>query len=214
MDRRFTVPLKAETSVLLLIDYQPQMLLGVESHDRTIIRNNTLALAKGARLLGVPAVLSSIGEKGFGGAFWPELKALFPDSPLNDRKVPTFDALDDPDVLAALRRTGRPQLVVTGLWTSMCFAFTALHALREGLQVYGVMDCAGSESLDAHNHALHRMLQAGVVPTTWVQVVAEWVHDWANPKGAEVQKLFSEYNAFFDQAGSYYRRLTVKQPVR
>jgi nicotinamidase-related amidase len=207
-ENRFIQPLKAENSVLLIIDYQPQMLLGVESHDRTLIRNNVTALARGAKLLSVPTVLTSIGQDGFSGKFFPELLEIFPDIKLIDRtKMPSFDALDDSLVLDAVKKTGRKQLLVTGLWTSMCFAHSALHGLREGFQVYGVMDTAGSESLDAHNIAVNRMIQAGVVPVTWMQVVAEWLHDWAHPRGGDVAKLYGEYNAFFDKAGSYYASL-------
>jgi nicotinamidase-related amidase len=195
VENRFIQPLKAESSVLLLIDYQPQMLLGVESHDRTLIRNNIMALAKGARLLEVPTVLTSIG--GENGRFFPELTELFPNTDLIDRKLPSFDALDDTEVLEAVKKTERTQLVITGLWTSICFSFSALHGLREGFHVYGVMDTAGSESLDAHNVALQRMIQAGVVPTTWEQVICEWFHDWANPRSGDVAKLVGEYNGAF-----------------
>lgn len=203
--------LRPETSVLLLVDYQPQMLAGVEALDRTHIRNNVFGLAKGAKLFKIPTVLSSINQDGFGGKFFPELTELFPESKLIDRKQsPTFDALDDHAVLEAVKMTKRRQLVVTGLWTSICFAFTALHGLREGFQVYGVMDTAGSESLDAHSNGIKRMVQAGVVPTTWMQAVFEWMHDWANPLAAEATKIFSEHNAFFEKAGSYYATLSKK----
>jgi nicotinamidase-related amidase len=203
-------PLDPSKSALLLVDYQPQMLAGVEYHNRTHIRNNTLALAKGAKIFDIPTVLTSINQDGFGGKFFKELADLFPNSLIDRAKMPSFDALDDEAVLAALRKTGRKQLVVTGLWTSVCFGFTALHCLREGFLVYGVMDTAGSESREAHNAGVKRMVQAGVIPTTWMQIVFEWMHDWSNPKAGEVMGLFSEHNAFVDKAGSYYAALTKK----
>ncbi len=202
-------PLTPENSALLLVDYQPQMLVGVEYHDRTHIRNNVLGLAEGARLFNIPVVLSSVNQNGFGGKFFPELLGMFPQSKLIDRTAtPTFDALDDPAVLSALRQTGRKKLVVTGLWTSICFAFTALHCLREGYDVYGVMDAAGSESKEAHDAGVSRMIQAGVIPTTWIQVVFEWLHDWNNPKAGDAMKIFSAHNGYFDKAGSYYASLS------
>ena len=211
MSGDFAQPLKPDTSMLLLIDYQPQMLVGVEALDRTQIRNNVFGLAKGARIFNIPTVLSAINQNGFGGKFFPELLGLFADSPIIDRTtMPSFDALDDPAVLAALKKTGRKQLVVTGLWTSVCLAFTALHALREGYQVYGVMDATGSESLEAHNNGIKRMVQAGVIPTTWMQVVFEWLHDWSNPKAMDVLKVFGDHNGFFEKSGAYYADLTKK----
>jgi nicotinamidase-related amidase len=172
MNNKFLQPLDANNSVLLLIDYQPKMLYGVESGDRTLIQNNVLALAKGAQILNIPTVLTSIGEK-INGQFTPEIVKMFPNTHVIARKIPGFDAFDDPEVLSAVKQTGKKQLVLSGLWTSMCFAFTAIRGLREGFDVFGVMDIAGSESIDAHNTAIQRMIQAGVVPCTWMQTVSE-----------------------------------------
>jgi len=197
MNNRFFQALDAKKSVLLLIDYQPKMLYGVESGDRTLIQNSVLALAEGAQILNIPTVLTSIGEK-INGQFMPEIVEMFPDTHVIARKMPGFDAFDDQEVFSAVKQTGKKQLVLSGLWTSMCFAFTALRGLREGFDVFGVMDAAGSESLDAHNTAVQRMVQAGVVPCTWMQTVSEWMNKWNNPKAGElVKNVYSKYNAFF-----------------
>ncbi|MFZ0011753.1 MAG: isochorismatase family protein [Halobacteriota archaeon] len=197
--RTQTQTIEANESVLLLIDYQAKMLYGVESSDRTLIQNNVLALAKGAQVLNIPTILTSIGEK-LNGQFMPEIVEMFPDTRVIARKVPGFDAFDDEDVLNAVNRTGKKQLVLTGLWTSMCFAFTALHGLREGFDVFGVMDAAGSESPDAHNTAVQRMIQAGIVPCTWMQTVSEWMNNWGNPKADQLlQDVYNKYSAFFAQ---------------
>jgi nicotinamidase-related amidase len=199
MNNKFLQPLDANNSVLLLIDYQPKMLYGVESGDRTLIQNNVLALAKGAQILNIPTVLTSIGEK-INGQFTPEIVKMFPNTHVIARKIPGFDAFDDPEVLSAVKQTGKKQLVLSGLWTSMCFAFTAIRGLREGFDVFGVMDVAGSESIDAHNTAIQRMIQAGVVPCTWMQTVSEWMNNWNNPKAGElVMNVYSKYSAFFAQ---------------
>jgi len=198
MSKSFS-PLDAKSSVLLLIDYQPKMLYGVESGDRTLIHNGVLALAKGAQILNIPTVLTTIGAK-MNGPFVPEIVEMFPNTRVIDRKVPGFDAFDDPDVLGAVRQTGRKQLVLSGLWTSMCFAFTALRGVREGFDVFGVMDVAGSESPVAHDTAIKRMIQAGVVPCTWMQVVSEWMNNWGNPKAGElVKSVYSKYSGYFAQ---------------
>jgi nicotinamidase-related amidase len=197
MDDRTASALRADESVLLLVDYQPRMYYGIEG-DRTLIHNNTLGLAKAARILGVPTILTTIGEGG-NGPFTPEVVALF-DRPVIERSVPGFDALADSEVLEAVKRTGRRQLVVSGLWTSMCFSFTALHALREGFEVFGVMDAAGSESAIAHDHAVQRMVQAGVVPCTWFATACEWMDTWANPAAGDlIDEVFRIHNGFFAQ---------------
>jgi nicotinamidase-related amidase len=211
--------LRANKSVLLLVDYQPRMVYGVESGDRTLMQNNAIGLAKAAQILEIPTVLTSIGEQ-HNGSFTPEIAELFPDADVLEREVPGFDAFADDAVLQAVKGTGRPQLVVSGLWTSMCFAFTAIHGLRAGFEVYGVMDAAGSESAVAHETGVQRMVQAGVVPCTWLQTAAEWMDTWMNPKAGELTaKVYSVHNGFFAQTPAQHeprkeRGIAAKAPGR
>jgi nicotinamidase-related amidase len=186
--------LTAGNSVLLLVDYQPAMFKGVGSGDRTIIKNSAVAAAKAAGILAVPTVLTAIHPEG-NGEFIKEITDLFPKQVTIARKVPGFDAMEDEAVLAAVKAVRRKKLVVSGLWTSMCFSFTALHALREGMEVYGLMDATGDATQDAHNYGIKRMLQAGVAPITWETLVSEWMHDWNNPKVPELIKVYAQYDA-------------------
>jgi len=199
MDNKFLNSLEANNSVLLLVDYQARMFWGAISHDPTYIKNNVMALARGAEILHIPTVLTTIGAKS-NGEFLPEIIEMFPDIPAIDRKIPSFDAFEDKEVFDAVKKTGRKQLVLSGLWTSMCMSITALRGLREGFDVFGVMDAAASESMDAHNMAIHRMIQAGVVPCTWMQTVSEWMHSWQNPKAGELYtRVYQAYNGYFGQ---------------
>lgn len=159
--------LTAQNSLLLLVDYQPAMFKGVGSSDRNAIRNSALAAAKAAQILKVPTVLTSIWPEG-NGEFSKDITDLFLGQEVIVRKMPGFDAFEDERVLQAVKKTGRKKLVVSGLWTSMCFAYTAIHALREGFDVYGLIDAGGDASLDAHNYGVQRMVQVGVVPITWM----------------------------------------------
>jgi nicotinamidase-related amidase len=186
--------LTPENSILLLVDYQSAMFNGVGSGDRTVIKNSAVAVAKAASILGVPTVLTSIYPKG-NGEFIKEISDLFPKFKVIARKMPSFDALEEEAVLSAVKTTGRKKLVLSGLWTSMCFAFTALHALREGMDVYGLMDAAGDATKDAHKYGIKRMLQAGVIPITWETITSEWMHDWNNPKVPELKKeVYGKYD--------------------
>jgi nicotinamidase-related amidase len=187
--------LTSANSILLLVDYQPAMFRGVCSGNRTLIKNSAVAAAKAAGILGVPAVLTSIYPNG-NGEFIQEITDQFPGLEVIPRKIPGFDALEDETVATALEAAGRKKLVVSGLWTSMCFAFTALHGLRLGMDVYGLMDAAGDATNDAHKYGIKRMLQAGVIPITWETIASEWMHDWANPKAPELKKeVYSKYDA-------------------
>jgi len=185
--------LSDKNSVLALVDYQPSMFKGVASGDKTIIRNAAFCAAKAASILGIPVVLSSINPK-FNGEFISEITSLFPGQKVIARKVPSFDAFEDERNWNALKKTGRKKLVISGLWTSMCFAYSALHSLKGGFEVYGLMDAAGDSTPDAHKYGIERMLQAGVVPITLESLVSEWMHDWDNPKSGElVKEVYSKY---------------------
>ena len=121
-----------KNSVLVLVDYQPSMFKSVASGDKTIIKSAAIGAAKAASILGVPVVLSSINPKSL-GEFIPEITRLFPDQEVFARKIPSFDAFEDERTWNAVKKTGRKKLVISGLWTSMCFAYTALHALKRGI---------------------------------------------------------------------------------
>jgi nicotinamidase-related amidase len=182
-----------KNSFLVLVDYQSSMFKGVGSGDKTIIRNAAYCAAKAASILDIPVVLSAINPSG-NGVFMQEITVLFPGQEVFSRKVLSFDAFEDERTWNAAKNTKRKKIVLSGLWTSMCFAYTALHALKEGYEVYGLMDAAGDSTHDAHTYGVKRMLQAGVIPITVESLVSEWMHDWGNPKTGElVKEVYSRY---------------------
>ena len=170
--------LTPENSTLLLIDYQPQMIFGVNSHDRQTIRNNVEALSKSAKAFDVPTVLTTVSAESFSGPKIPEITGVFPNHTLYDRT--SMNAWDDRRVIAEIERAGRPKLVIGALWTEVCLTMPALEALADGYEVYIVTDASGGTSREAHDMAVDRMVQAGAIPVTWQQVMLEWQRDWAN----------------------------------
>jgi len=184
-----------KNSFLLLVDYQPSMFKSIGSGDKTIIMSAVIGAAKAANILDVPVILSSINPKAM-GEFIPEISGLFPNQEVFAREIPSFDAFEDGKTLNAVKNLGRKKMVISGLWTSMCFAYTALHALKDGYEVYGLIDAAGDSTPDAHKYGVKRMLQAGVIPITTESLVSEWMHDWNNPKAGElVKEVYSKYGA-------------------
>ena len=187
--------LSVDNSALVLVDFQRSMFKSVASGEKSRIKLAAISSAKAAKILGVPVVLSAINPKS-NGDFIPEISGLFPEQEVFARKVPGFDAFEDEGTWNAVKATGRRKIVVSGLWTSMCFAYSALHAIREGYESYGLVDAAGDSTPEAHEYAIKRMLQEGVVPITVESLVSEWMHDWANPKAAErVNEIYSKYGA-------------------
>ncbi len=187
--------LTPQNSTLALIDFQPSMFRGVASGDKSLIKTAAICAARAAKILDIPIVLSSINP-GYNGVFIKDVTELFPNVQVVAREVPSFDAFEDHKTWSAFLQIGRRKIVLAGLWTSMCFAFTAIHAVRQGYEVYGLMDAAGDSTVEAHKFGIKRMLQAGVIPVTTEAVVSEWMHDWNNPKADElVSQVYTQYGA-------------------
>jgi len=169
--------LTPDNCVVAFIDLQPQMLFGVASHDRQSIINNNLVLAKASRVFGVPAVLSTVETKAFSGNKWPQFRAVFPGAPLIERS--SMNSWDDGNFVAAIEKTGRKKIVLSGLWTETCVALPTIQAIHDGYEVYVAEDCCGDVSLLAHDNAMKRVIQAGAKPVTALSVMLEWQRDWA-----------------------------------
>ena len=164
---------------LIFIDHQPQMAFGVQSIDRQTLKNNVVALAKSAKVFGVPTTITAVETESFSGHTYPELLDVFPDTALLERT--SMNSWDDQNVRDALAANGRTKVVVSGLWTEVCNTMFALSAMLEGdYEIYLVADASGGTSVEAHDFAIDRMVQAGAVPMTWQQVLLEWQRDWAN----------------------------------
>lgn len=169
--------LTPENAALVLIDYQPAMYQGVQSHDRLTIVHNVQVLAKTAKLFQLPVLLSTVAQNSFSGPFMPEVTDLFPELPIVDRT--SINSWVDENFRKAIAALGRRKIVLAGLWTEACVLFPSLDLLREGYEVYVPTDACGDISTEAHERAVARLVQAGAVPVTSLQVTFELQQDWA-----------------------------------
>src|SRR6201986_4890221 len=170
--------LTPQNSQLIFIDHQPQMAFGVQSIDRQRLKNNTVGLAKAAKVFKIPTTITSVESESFSGYTYPELLDVFPDKPVLERT--SMNSWDEKNVRDALKANGRNKVVVSGLWTEVCNNTFALSAMLEGgYEIYMVADASGGMSREAHDYSMQRMVQAGVVPVTWQQVLLEWQRDWS-----------------------------------
>jgi nicotinamidase-related amidase len=170
--------LTPDNCVVTIIDLQPQMLFGVSSFDRQSIINNNLILAKAARVFDVPVVLSTVETESFSGHMWPQIKAVFPHQSPIERS--SMNSWDDQNFVAAVEKTGRKKIVLSGLWTETCVALPTIQAIHDGYEVYVVEDCCGDINQLSHDNAMKRVVQAGAKPVTALSVMLEWQRDWAN----------------------------------
>jgi nicotinamidase-related amidase len=167
-----------QNAVFVLIDYQPEQLAAVRSMDHELLLENAVSTVRTVKTFGVPVVHSTVNvASGQVEPTLPELAELLEDDPPLDRT--TVNSWEDTEFLQAVHATGRRKLILCALWTEVCMAFAALDALRDGYEVYPVVDAIGGTSLEAHRAGLERVLQAGAQPISWVSLACELQRDWA-----------------------------------
>src|ERR1700757_2862035 len=167
-----------QNAAFLLIDYQPAQLAGVGSMDHELLLKNAVSTVRTIKTFEIPVVHSTITvATGRGQPTLPELAELLADDKPLDRT--TTNSWEDIEFVRAVHATGRRKLIICALWTEICMAFTALDALREGYEVYPVVDAIGGTSPEAHRAGLARVPQAGAQPIGWVSLAVELQRDWA-----------------------------------
>ena len=170
-------------SALVIIDYQPVQVTSIASMDRRMLVTNIVSVARLAKLFSVPIVLSTVNVKtGKNAPTIHQLTEVLGGLDALDRT--TINAWEDNEFVRAVKATGRRKLIMTALWTEACLAFPTLDALREGFEVYPVVDAVGGTSVEAHRAGLERVVQVGAKPTSWVQLACELQRDWARTKTA------------------------------
>jgi len=214
MDTNKLEVLTPANSQLIFIDQQPQMAFGVQSIDRQILKNNVVGLAKAAKAFSVPTIITTVETESFSGNTYPELLDVFPEAPILERT--SMNSWDDAKVREALARNGRKKVIVSGLWTEVCNCTFALSAMLEGAyEIYMVADASGGTSLDAHNYAMQRMIQAGVVPVTWQQVLLEWQRDWARRETYDATiSIVQEHSGAYGMGVDYAYTMVHNAPKR
>ena len=183
--------LTPENCVLLLIDHQPFQLANVHSHEPTMVINNVTGLAKTAKAYGIPTILTTVNEER-GGVIFKQIQEVFPDQkPINRTFINSWE---DRRVVEAVKRTGRKKLVIAALWSEMCLAMPAIHAMGDGYDVYVVTDASGGVTPEAHDMAIRRLVAAGAQPMTWMALTGELQRDWARTEHlAEVAQVFIDH---------------------
>ena len=167
-----------QNAAFVFIDYQPEQLAAVRSMDHELLVENAVSTVRTIKTFGVPVVHSTVNvASGQVQSTLPELAELLTDDPPLDRT--TVNSWEDTEFVQAVRATGRRKLVLCALWTEVCMAFAALDALREGYEVYPVVDAIGGTSIEAHRAGLDRVVQAGAQPIGWVSLACELQRDWA-----------------------------------
>jgi nicotinamidase-related amidase len=166
-------------AAVLLVDHQAGLMSLVRDIEPDKFKNNVLALADCAKYFGLPTVLTTSFEDGPNGPLAPELKTMFPEAPFIPRPG-QINAWDNADFVAAVKATGKKQLLIAGVVTEVCVAFPALSAIEEGYDVFVVTDASGTFNPITRDAAWNRMAQAGAQMMSWFGVACELHRDWRN----------------------------------
>jgi nicotinamidase-related amidase len=161
-----------QNAALVLIDYQPSQFGTVRSMDPDLLRKNIVSTVKAARAFGLPIVHSTVTSHQASSS------RRFLGSPNCSRT--TLRSTARRSTPGRTPSSCKPSTRPGGaLWTEVCMAFAALDALREGYEVYPVVDAIGGTSPEAHRAGLERVVQAGAQPIGWVSLACELQRDWA-----------------------------------
>jgi nicotinamidase-related amidase len=190
-----------DNSVLVLVDHQPWVAFSVKSIDAGLLVNNIAGIAASAKALDVPVVLTTVGASG-GPLKDPPIKGLadvIPDvAPIDRVSTNAWE-----DIRGAVAATGRRTLLIAGLWTEVCLAQTAISAIAEGYRVFFISDCSGGMSVEAHEDAKARLVQAGATPINWMAIICEWTPDFTTEVRDRVNPPVMKYGSMAGLAVEY-----------
>jgi len=196
MSTKPTDRLTPHNAALLLVDHQTGLANGVADQSIPEFRTAVTALAQTAKLFNLPTIITTSASDGPNGPVLPEIPAILPDAKVIHRPG-EVNAWDNAEFVAAVEATGRRKLLIAGISTDVCVAFVALSAIEAGYDVYAVVDASGTWNKLVQEMAVQRMVQAGVVPITWVAVAAELQADWRRPTGQGLAQVMGEYLPFY-----------------
>jgi nicotinamidase-related amidase len=193
--------LTPENCVFIMVDHQVGLMQFLTSLDPMLLKNNIVGHAKTAKAFNIPVIMGTSWPTGPNGPTMPELLALFPDTQVIDRPFVNF--WNHPASKAAVTATGRKKLVISGLATEVCAAFPAISALREGYEVYVVMDASADFNTFITQVTMQRLSSAGVIVTTWVAVLAELARN-THENGAHIGQILSAHMGQYYEAMNNY----------
>jgi nicotinamidase-related amidase len=177
-------PLTSDNAALVLVDHQIGLMTGVRDYSTGELKHNVVALAKAAKALKLPIVVTTTARDSMWGPTFPELVEALPGVPIIDRS--SVNAFDDPNVAQAITATGRKKLIFAGISLEVCAAFPAITAVGKGLEAYVAVDASGTFSETKRQAGLLRMLQAGVIVSDYATLMVEILKDNARPEAGDV----------------------------
>ena len=183
---------KPETSALVLIDHQVGVMQMIKTAPVDDVKRLTLAVAKAAKILGIPIILTTSVEMAFQQPIFKELAEALPEEyAARIKRKGIVNAWSDPSFRAAIEKTGRRQLIMGAVTTDICLVYPAVSAVEAGYEVQAVIDISGSPTQVGEDMARRRMETAGVQLTVASTLIAELAQDWSTPEGQKLAEIMA-----------------------
>jgi nicotinamidase-related amidase len=198
-------PITSDNAALVLVDHQVGLMTGVRDYSIGELKHNVVALAKAARALKLPIVVTTTARDSMWGPTFPELVEALPGTEIIDRS--SVNAFDDTRVTRAIEATGRKKLIFAGLSLEVCAALPAITAVGKGLDAYVAVDASGTFSETKRQVGILRMLQAGVIVSDYATLMVEILKDNGRPEAADVYGAMDmDWAKLVGQIAQVYRR--------
>ena len=205
-------PLTLKNAAVVLVDHQVGLMTGVRDYSTGELKHNVVALAKAAKALKLPIVVTTTARDSMWGPTFPELVEALPGIQIIDRS--TVNAWDDPKVAAAIEATGRKKLIIAGISLEVCAAFPAITAIGKGYDAYVAVDASGTFSDTKREAGLLRMQQAGVIVSDYATLMVEILKDNARPEAAAVYgALDMPWATLVGQISTAYGKQSAAAPM-
>ncbi len=193
----YTERLTPSNSMLIMVDFLDGFLPGLRTIERSLFRANAEALARIGKIFKLPTIV--LGEEGdFRGNFFPEVMQHLDHGVRVERHTPS--AWDEPNFVAELEKIGRKKVIIGGISLDICTTMLTLDLLRNGYEVFVVVDASGSDTQLNEMAAMMRMTQAGAAMTSWGSLASELMKDWQTPEGPHVGELYQQFSYWGNHA--------------
>lgn len=198
---------------LLIVDHQVGLMGIVRDYNSQDMQNNILLHASLGKTYNLPVVITTSTDQGPNGPLLPEIAEMYPNATIV-RRGGEINAWDNADFRAAVKATGKKQVIVGGIVTDVCTMFVSLSLLEAGYTVFANADASGTFDTRTADHANARMREAGVYVMPQFAVAADLQRDWRNAPGIPafldlLFKYFPTINGVIRQHGGAIKHGTL-----
>ncbi|CAI7611577.1 unnamed protein product [Penicillium manginii] len=196
--------LDKDNAALLVIDHQVGLSQVVRDFSTNDFRNNMLGHAALGNIFDLPTVLTTSSDGGPNGLMVKEIMEMHPNATFV-RRQGEVNAWDNAEFRAAVRATGKKQLIIGGIVTEVCTAFLALSLIDEGYEVYANTDASGTFDTRLAEDANRRMERAGVTLMGMFAIACDLMRDWRKTPGLnELLPFLDKYQFAYGLAARHH----------